>query len=121
MDARPIQAGRYTKRLEVQRLEPFPRPGHDTPLHATIGHRWASLEPESGAESWVAQAPQEERMHVARHRYYPGLSSKDRYRVKIAGAWRIFEIVHVANPGEDAGTTEMIVRCKEQIPAPVEE
>lgn len=116
MEARPSQPGKYRHRLEVQRLEAVPRPGHDVPVHATIGHRWASLEPESGAEPWVAEQPQEERMHVVRHRYFAGLKAKDRYK------WgtRVFNIVAVMNPGEMGHATEMVVRCKEQIPPPAE-
>ncbi len=114
MEARPIQTGKYRHRLDIEGLEGFTRPGNDVPVHNTVGHRWALLEPESGAEPWVAGQPQEERMHMVRHRYFPGLSSAHRYR------WqgRVFNIVAVMNPGEQGGTTEQVVRCKEQIPAP---
>src|SRR5262245_50414293 len=107
MDVRPSQPGKYRHRLEIQRLEVSPRPGNDVPIHSAIGSRWASLEPESGAEPWVANHPQEERVHLVKHRYFPGLTSKDRYKFGL----RYFNIVAVMNPGEIGYTTEMVVRC----------
>lgn len=95
--ARRIRAGRMSHRVEVQKSnETRTDRGGLEKGWETVVFRWASIEPLSGRELWLAQQVQSQVSHRIRMRYLQGVKSLD--RLKHGG--RIFNIASVINVDE---------------------
>jgi SPP1 family predicted phage head-tail adaptor len=107
-----MNVGKMNKRIELQ-LNSEETAAYTTTLgglsttYATSSTVWASIEPLSGRELFVAQQAQSDVDMKVTIRYYSGLTT--RYRVKFGS--RYFGIQSIINTNEK--NEEMILMCKE--------
>lgn len=107
-----MQIGKLRHRIELQaKSEPEGLDGYGeaTESWTTIKTVWASIEPASGKQLFVAQQIQAEASHVVEMRYYPGVTAE--YRVKFGT--RIFAVNFVRNVEERNIKYELY--CKEAV------
>jgi len=112
---RPVQAGKYRKRLQLQALpagqakDPQwnePTYGDWAPVTDYVGTpmppMWGSVEPLSGKELVWASEVVADATHLVKVRYYHGLTSRMRflYVDDVTGATRILNIEYVKDVEE---------------------
>lgn len=93
-----IKAGKLRHRLEIQaRTATQDSFGDALTAWATVATRWASIEPQSGRETWRADQQQPDTSGVIKFRYFAGLRPRDR----IVWGSRVFNVEAVIDPGEE--------------------
>lgn len=107
-----MQIGKLRHKVELQaRTEPPTRDGYGqrTSEWKTLKTVWASIEPATGKQLFVAQQIQAEISHVVTIRYYSGLTQNER----VLFGTRIFDINFVRNVDERNVYQELF--CKEAV------
>lgn len=107
-----MQIGKLRHRIELQaKSEPEGQDdyGEVARIWPTIATVWASIEPASGKQLFVAQQVQAEVSHVVTIRYYDGLGPTNRVKF----GTRIFAVNFVRNVDERNVYQELY--CKEAV------
>jgi SPP1 family predicted phage head-tail adaptor len=103
-----MTAGPLNQRVSIQ-SPTFTRNamGEPVPTWITLGHRWAAIEPASGARVTNGEQLQSETTHVVRLRYWSSITP----RCRILFGSRVLEINGIVAPAERGD--EMVLACAE--------
>jgi SPP1 family predicted phage head-tail adaptor len=99
-------AGNLTKRLTIQQRVENETSGASDPYYEDIKTIWASIEPLSGRELFLAQQVHSTASHIIRHRFVDFLEPKHRFYLfdKRRNVHRYFNIERVAEDPNSSGT-----------------
>lgn len=106
----PVALGKLRHRLEIQEGATSRNTyGEDTPAWSTVATRFASIEPLTGREAWLAKQVSPDVTHQVTMRHYDGLTPKHRLQF----GTRLFEIESVRNV--DELKRFVVCMCREQV------
>lgn len=105
-----ISAGKLSKHIVIEYLDDdATASGETTNTPHTFAVTWASIEPLSGREAWIAKEQQSTISHKIVTRYIPGLTS----RMRATYNGRVFNFESVANANEK--NAEIIIMATEVV------
>jgi SPP1 family predicted phage head-tail adaptor len=98
-----MRAGELNKRIEIQRDKGEVQNGNGekTPDFQTIDTVWAGVKPLAGREYFQAQQVQSAITHQVKLRYYPGLTTKDRFLYQGTRILNIDRAINIEEKNEE--------------------
>ena len=100
-----LDIGKLRKRITIESFDDTPTSsGETTDIPKIFATTWASIEPLSGKEYWIAKEQQSLTTHKIVSRYVKGVTTK----MRAAYQGRIFNFTSVNNVGELNQTLEIL-------------
>jgi head-tail adaptor len=122
-----VRPGRLRHRVQIQRLavrqtlnalgETTAKDGTGLPEWTTVAPRYADVIAISGAEPFQGQQISPDVTHrIEMRSFVPGDGTRFTPAWRILWGSRIFNLISILNPGEQAQGTLMQLACKEEVP-----